>query len=180
MNISPGIADFLAISMLGVVVYSVGRLIAGSIWHRRVERDTELAHVAMGLSMAAMFEPRLEVLPHLAWVGVFVGSTLWFVGRAFLTRYGVIGASSIRHSLSLVVESAAMIYMLVAVPSWLGMDDLVCGARMVGMMGRQSSPTKLPILGLALAILLVAQAGVVVDRQFCPQGTMECSSHSVE
>jgi Domain of unknown function (DUF5134) len=165
MSIPSWFADVFAIVMMVLVAYSAARLILAHVWARRIERDTELAHVAMGLSMAGMLDSNLDIVPNAVWVVIFTGAALWFAGRTTLHRLGGVAAGSANHSLSLVVGSGAMLYMFLAMPSWSGMSDLICGARMIGMTGAGMSPTKLPFLGLALALLLVGQAGVIADRQ---------------
>ena len=130
------LAGTLAVAMLAVVAYSVGRLAARYAWHLRIERDVEIAHGAMGLSMAGMLERNLTLIPGSAWVAIFVASALWFAARSvgFRAPFGAAGGPG--HDVPLVVASGAMVYMIWAMPTWSGMAALICGARMVGMTER--------------------------------------------
>ena len=160
------LAGTLAVAMLAVVAYSVGRLAARYAWHLRIERDVEIAHGAMGLSMAGMLERNLTLIPGSAWVAIFVASALWFAARSvgFRAPFGAAGGPG--HDVPLVVASGAMVYMIWAMPTWSGMAALICGARMVGMTSAGLSAVKLPGLGLGLAVFLFGNAAVLALRRY--------------
>ncbi len=160
------LAGIFAVAMVAVVVYSAARLVAGYAWHLRIERDVEIAHGAMGLSMAGMLERNLTLIPGSAWVAIFTASVIWFAARSVRVRAHVGAAGGRAHCVPLVVASSAMVYMLWAMPTWSGMATLICGARMVGMASSGFSPVKLPALGLGLAIFLFGNAVALADRRY--------------
>lgn len=160
------LAGTLAVVMVVVVVYSAARLVAGYAWRLRIERDVEIAHGAMGLSMAGMLERNLTLIPDSAWVAIFTASAIWFAARSVGIRapLGAVGGPG--HCVSLVVASGAMVYMLWAMPTWSGMATLICGPPMVGMTSSGFSSVKLPALGLGLAIFLFGNAAILALRRY--------------
>ena len=123
---------------LSVVVLSLGRLAGGLRWRRHVVWDSELLHLAMGVSMAGMLAPGLAVVPSVVWLGVFAVGGCWFAGRASLTARRGITRQFVGTGLVHVGGCAAMVYMFLDVPpggSMPAMADLICGARMLGMSG---------------------------------------------
>lgn len=86
--------------------------------------DVNVSHVAMGLGMAGMLVPRLNLLPDGVWDVVFVAIALWFSwqGVRFATgRVGDgagLGSHGVSHYLIHLVMALAMLYMyLAAVPA---------------------------------------------------------------
>lgn len=157
------LADVLAVLMLAVALFSAGRLVSGITGHRSGGRDAEIAHMAMGLAMAGMLAGSFAALPDRVWVPVFAGATLWFGGRLAI---GMARAAVDGHHLADMLASGSMLYMLLAQPTWMGMMDQLCGARMVGMTMSGMSQTKLPLLGVALAAALVVQALALAHRSW--------------
>ena len=160
------LAGTLAVVMVAVVVYSAARLVAGYAWHLRIERDVEIAHGAMGLSMAGMLERNLTLIPGSAWVAIFTASAIWFAARSVGVRARLGAAGVVGHGVPLVVASGAMVYMFWAMPTWSGMATLICGAHMVGMSSSGFSSVKLPALGLGLAIFLFGNAAILALRRY--------------
>ncbi len=68
----PGWLDgiFAALMML-IALCCAGRLAIGRLRGRATELDADGLHVVMGVAMAGMFEPRLNLLPASAWGAVF-------------------------------------------------------------------------------------------------------------
>ena len=160
------LAGTLAVTMMAVVAYSAARLVAGYAWHLRIERDVEIAHGAMGLSMAGMLERNLTLIPSSAWVAIFTASAIWFAARSVGVRAHVGASGGPGHTVPLVVASGAMVYMIWAMPTWSGMATLICGARMVGMTSAGFSSVKLPALGLGLAMFLFGSASILALRRY--------------
>jgi len=79
------------LAMMVVAAYSVVllRLSIGSA--DRPGRDVDVAHFAMGITMAGMFVPDWAFWPHWFWEVVFLVLTVWFVVRTAqsLLRFGV-------------------------------------------------------------------------------------------
>ena len=160
----PWLSDALVAMVLAVAVSSGGRLLAAAAWHRPVQPDVEVLHIAMGLSMAGMLKANFAVFTPSAWVAVFVGAALWF-GRRPLRGLAAPGATrAVAHAARHVVGSGAMVYMLWAMPRWTGTAEMMCGSRLLGMASSGMSPTKLPYLALVLGIFLLGQSVMLVDR----------------
>ena len=108
--LSPG----LAVLMLLIAAASAARLLVSRLRGRRTERDTDALHVIMGLAMASMLEPRLSLVPEVAWSAVFAVAAAWFTWQAVRVRVrGRALCWSCARPAPHIVECAAMIYMLV-------------------------------------------------------------------
>jgi hypothetical protein len=71
-----GLSDLLAALMLVVAVYCIGRLVLSFGSRRSTERESDVIHAVMGVSMAGMLTPSLAAVPSGLWVLVFSASTL--------------------------------------------------------------------------------------------------------
>jgi hypothetical protein len=145
--------DLLAVPMVAIAVYEVGRLSMSTASGRRSERDVDAFHLAMGVSMAGMLTNHLSPFAADAWAVVFAGLAVWFACRVpWAVAVHTNAPPSLGHRLSHVVSSLAMVYMLVAVPS---------GYYATGAMRAMSAGgDRLPALSLLLAAALLA--GIVV------------------
>jgi hypothetical protein len=113
----------LAAVMIAIAIYCAGRLAAARLWRRSTEVDADAVHAAMGVAMAGVLLPGLSPLPGMVWEAVFGAAAAWFAYRVVRgPRRG--GASSrwrTSHPVPHLVESAAMVFMLAALPgSWPG------------------------------------------------------------
>lgn len=157
------LTDSVAAIMLVTAVYCAGRLVVARLRSSRVEHDSDVAHLLMGVAMAGMLLPHLDPLGDTVWEAVFAAAALWFAARLFLgwrasdTARRVAG----HHVLHLVL-SVAMLYMYLAQPS--GKGDSTAGSGMAGMSGMTDSGVRYPTAALGLALLLCAFAVVVIDR----------------
>jgi hypothetical protein len=110
------LAAAFAAAMIVTAIYCAGRLAASRLWRRATEVDADAVHIVMGTAMAGMLLPRLSPLPGGAWEAVFGIAAAWFTIQAIRSlRRSTTGrwcAQPVPH----LVESAAMIYMFVAVP----------------------------------------------------------------
>jgi Domain of unknown function (DUF5134) len=143
------LSDLLAVAMLGVSVFCAGRLVLGAARRRSSDRDVDVVHLVMGISMAGMLTGWLTGAWNDLWLVAFSASTAWFGWGA--VRAVQVSAPSGRsggsHG-SHLVGSATMLYMLVAM-RWMPMG----GPHMHGMAVTPS--------GVALPAVL---AGVVVTN----------------
>ena len=80
-----------ALAMLAVAAYSVGLLALSLQSDDPAGRDVDIAHLAMGVTMAGMFVPHWAFWPSWLWEAVFFVLGVWFVVRAArsLSRFGV-------------------------------------------------------------------------------------------
>jgi hypothetical protein len=156
----------LAAVMIATALYCAGRLAASGLWRRATEVDADAVHVAMGVSMAGMLLPRLSLLPAGAWEATFGVAAAWFGAQAIR---GLRGRASISrwwcsHPVPHVVESAAMIYMLAALPgSWPGRPAQ--GMPMPGMGGGHSGADgDLVALAVVLALFMIGYVLWTADQ----------------
>ena len=147
------LAAALAAVMIAIAIYCTGRLAAARLWRRFTEVDADSLHVIMGVAMADMLLPRLSLLPVTAWQAVFGASAAWFAYRAIRSRLGRNAAGSrwrCSHPVAHLVESAAMVYMLVVLPgSWPGW-----AGRAMAMPGMGGGPAAAGGSFSALAVIL--------------------------
>jgi Domain of unknown function (DUF5134) len=68
--------------MIVTAVYCATRLAAAWRWRRPTEYDADGAHVFMGVAMAGMLVPRLDLFPHGGWEVIFGAAAAWFGWRA--------------------------------------------------------------------------------------------------
>ena len=106
------LAGAFAVSMLLVALAAASRLVA--VGGRRARADVDVAEVVMGVAMAGMFLPALEVVPRGAAQPIFAGATVWFAGRFLLACLGRgqrgpdTGVSAAGHDATHAVMFAAM------------------------------------------------------------------------
>jgi hypothetical protein len=152
--------------MLITALYCAGRLGAACVWRRPTEVDADALHVLMGVAMAGMLLPRLSPLPNLAWQAMFAAAAAWFAARAALPLRGSTPASRWRsvHPVPHLVESAAMGYMLTALPgSWPGWPAR--GMAMPGPAGGHVAPGgSLLALAVVLALFMVGYVLWTADQ----------------
>jgi hypothetical protein len=140
----------LAGLMLLIAAASASRLAIGRIRKRATETGADALHILMGLAMAGMFEPRLGPVPDAVWGAVFAAAAAWFGWQAIRAR----GHRSLARPRCAspgphIAESAAMLYMLVAVRPEGG------GAAMAMPGMSSSASTGNPALPLVLAMLML-------------------------
>jgi hypothetical protein len=81
-------AGLLAAVMIVTAVYCATRLAAAWRWRRPTEYDADGAHVFMGVAMAGMLVPRLDLFPHGGWEVIFGAAAAWFGWRAARAHAG--------------------------------------------------------------------------------------------
>jgi hypothetical protein len=156
------LAGALAAVMVVIAVYCAGRLVASRWWRRTTEVDADGIHVVMGVAMAGMLVPGLSSLPGRVWEVVFGAGGAWFAWEAAQARRNI-PASTMRcaHPVPHLVECAAMLYMLMAVPS---LRASAPEKLMPGMSGPASANGFLPALAIILALYMAGYVLWTSDR----------------
>ena len=154
--VAPGwLAQALACVMVGTAAYCLGRLIYASAFGRRSQRGVDATHAVMGMAMAGMLVPSLRTLSTVGWTVVFATTTTWFTWTTIRPNRA---ADSTHQSnrLGHVVASAAMVYMVLAMPAGPSSHDVA------GSMGAMASPAtgsaQVPALGVILGLCLLGCA----------------------
>ena len=132
------LAGVLAAVMIATAVYCMSRLVAPAARRLAAERDADLVHAVMGVSMGGMLVTRLNPLPNAVWAVLFGLATVWFGGQIW-RRAGV-------HHVPHLVMSGAMVYMLLA----------ATGLTKHGTMGMGGA--RFPLVALVLAETSLDQA----------------------
>ena len=150
-------ATFAAV-MLVVAGYCASRLVVSQLWRRQTELDGDAIHVVMGVAMAGMLVAQLNPLPSQVWVAGFALTAVWFGSQAIRAFRGrSIGAQWCPHPVPHLVESGAMLYMLLAVSAG--------GAGGPGGgMATSAAAARFPALGLALALFMIGYVVWTADR----------------
>jgi hypothetical protein len=99
-----------AIAFALVALLFASRLITSRQDGDRAEPAADTAHLLMGIGMVVMFVPPADPLPGIAWILIFVVSSVWVV-TTLLTRQEGSGAGHLRHVL---ISNVGMIYMFSA------------------------------------------------------------------
>jgi hypothetical protein len=112
----------VAAAMIVVSLYCVGRLVAAHRWDRQAAYDVNVSHVLMGVAMAGMFVPSLDVFPRPAWIGIFTAMTLWFFVQSATSgirwRVDATAGRSFSHQVFHLVMASSMLYMYDPISSW--------------------------------------------------------------
>jgi hypothetical protein len=162
MAVPSWLADTFAAMMLVVAGYCASRLVISRRWRRRAELDGDGVHVVMGVAMAGMLQPRLSPLPVPVWVAVFGVTTAWFGCQALRAYRGrAIGAWRCPHPVPHLVESGAMLYMLLAGPTAISASH---AGGMDGIGVSSASAARFPALALALALFMIGYVVWTADR----------------
>ncbi len=72
------LAGTFAAIMILTAGYCASRLMAARQWRRPTEFDVDVMHTVMGVAMAGMLVPRLNLLRYGSWEVVFAAATGWF------------------------------------------------------------------------------------------------------
>jgi Domain of unknown function (DUF5134) len=158
------LAAALAVVMLATAVYCTGRLAVSRRWRRSTELDADSVHAVMGVAMAGMLVPRLSPLPATVWQAVFAIAAAWFAYQAVQSwRRNTASRWQSPHPVPHLVESAAMIYMLAALPgSWPGRPGEAMA--MPGMGGGRPAGGRLLALAVVLALFMIGYVLWTADQ----------------
>ena len=160
------LAGILAVIMIATAAYCASRLLIARAHRRKDERDVDLVHTVMGVTMAGMLVSWLNPLPDGVWAVMFGAGTGWFGWRAWRTRRGRQGRTGVgdtdqsphRHHVPHLVMCGAMVYMLLAAGA-------VASATHPGMaMGGAPAAGRFPLLALVLAVFMVGYVMWQADR----------------
>jgi hypothetical protein len=159
------VAAALAAVMISTAIYCAGRLAAARLWQRSTEVDADAVHVAMGVAMAGMLLPGLSPLPGTVWEAVFGAAAAWFAYQAVqdLRRNGTASGWRCPHPVPHLVETAAMVFMLAALPgSWPGSPGQAMP--MSGMGGGRMAGGSLWALAVILALFMIGYVLWTADQ----------------
>jgi hypothetical protein len=106
------LAGTLAVLVLVIAGYCLGRLVVWRTQGRPTDVDVDVVHGAMGVGMAAMLVPRLSPVPDVTWAWVFAVAAAWLTWR-IVSVYRQAGHARIAqaHYAPHLVMAVAMIYM---------------------------------------------------------------------
>jgi hypothetical protein len=149
------LAYSFGVVMVAVSLYCVAWLVVARRRNHQKHVDVNVAHVAMGLAMAGMLVPRLNVVPDGLWEVVFVAMAVWFGWHAARVVAHHIGAHldvsrrhSLSHNLIHLAMGLAMVYMyLGAVPASAATGSAMS---MTGPTGAAANFVGLPLLFVAI------------------------------
>jgi hypothetical protein len=141
------LAGVLAAVMIATAVYCASRLASSRARRCGTERDADLVHAVMGVSMGGMLVTRLNPLPNMVWAVLFGMAAVWFGGQIW-RRAGV-------HHVPHLVMCGAMVYMLLAASA---------APKAMGSMGGARFPLIALVLALAMIGCVVWQAERLSSR----------------
>ena len=170
MTPPPWVAGALAAVLLAIAGYCATRLVAARWWQRSTDHAVDVMHTVMGVAMAGILVPRLNLVQARAWAALFAAGAVWFGRQARRDRRRhhagnpalrggrvlpggraqtggpALGGHHGAHSLS----CAAMVCMLLAAPH--------LGAPIAAGSGA------VPVVALVLAVAVAISVVVSTDR----------------
>jgi hypothetical protein len=158
------LAGMFAAVMIAVAAYSVSRLGASRLRGRPTELDADGLHAVMGVAMAGMLVPRLDVLPSSVWAAMFGIGAVWFGWHAILPP-GLRAAdgSRCRFPVPHLIECAAMLYMLLPVGGGRA-GGTAAGTAMPGMAAPAGLAGSFPAVPVVLALFMIGYIVWTTDR----------------
>jgi hypothetical protein len=158
------LAGALACIMIATSIYCLNRLLISWRRHQPTERDVDAVHVLMGVAMAGMLVPRLQVFWAGGWEVVFGTATAWFAWRAIRGLSRRPDSRQHAHHLQHLIACLAMLYMLLTLTSAgaAATQGVSAAGAMPGGPGRQ------PTLALAFAVALLGYVIWTADRLTSP------------
>jgi Domain of unknown function (DUF5134) len=155
----PGV--FAAV-MITVAAYSAGRLAASRRRGQVTESDADGLHVVMGVAMAGMLVPRLNMLPAGVWAAVFAAAAAWFGWRALIPpRLRATSGSCCRFPVPHLIECVAMLVMLLPLRATRTGGT---GMAMPGMAAPAGLAGRLPAVAVVLALFMIGYIIWTTDR----------------
>jgi Domain of unknown function (DUF5134) len=155
------LADLLAVIMLVISGYCLGRLVVSRTQRRPTDVDVDVVHGVMGVGMAAMLVPSLSPVPGLTWAWAFAVAAAWLAWR-IVSVYRQAGSAPIAqaHYVPHLIMAVAMIYMSVA-----SSGPAHRGAAGGGMaMGGPGAGAHFPFGALVLALFMFGYAVWLLDQ----------------
>lgn len=163
----------LAVLMVAVSAYCIGRLAVAKRWGRRNHVAVNISHILMGVAMVGQLVPRWKVLPSGLWEVIFGVFAVYFLalGVRFVRQHGLTGTDTdhlhhLSHYLIHMVMSCAMLYMY-----WLGMPIMVASEMSTSMMSGPPAGLGDPGLTFFIIVILFASAIWQLDAitEFSPR-----------
>jgi hypothetical protein len=147
--------------MILTSVYCVARLAVAWRQRRPTDHDVDSMHIVMGVVMAGMLVPRLQLLWPGGWAPLFGGAAAWFGWHAVrgLRSQDAARRAHAHHHVQHLLACVAMLYML-AVKSAPG----TAGRTVAAAGGMSGSAARFPTLALVLAVALLGYAVWATDR----------------
>ncbi len=155
------LSDTLAVLMLVISGYCLGRLVVWRSQGRPTDVDVDTVHGVMGVGMAAMLVPSLSPVPNVTWAWVFAVAAAWLAWR-IVTVYRQAGSARIAqaHYVPHLVMAVAMIYMGVAASG-----PAQSGSAGGGMaMSVSGAGAHFPLGALVLAVFMFGYAVWLTDQ----------------
>ena len=147
--------------MLVTAAYCLARLVISWRQHRGTDQQVDGVHVLMGVAMAGMLIPALQVLRAGGWEVIFGAAALWFGWLTAREYRGWHPGGGFRpHHVPHVVACAAMVYMFAAVTT---VAKDASGSGTSGM-GGMSGAARWPALALIFALALLGHAAWTAVR----------------
>jgi Domain of unknown function (DUF5134) len=139
-----------ALLMLAVAGYGLVLLYYSVLGRHHSCRDVDIAHIAMGVSMAGMFVPRWAFGPSVAWELIFAALLVWFIVRSLqsIQHFGLHKPHEVIHA----TMSFAMLLMY-----WYPVGS-TSGASGMAMSAAPGAARLDPGLGFALAFSFLASS----------------------
>jgi hypothetical protein len=154
----------LAAVMIVTAGYCVTRLLAARLRGRPTAPAADTVHVVMGVAMAGMLVPRLNLLPAGAWEAVFGAAAGWFGWQVIRACLGNGGRALAVHQAPHLLASGAMLYMFLAVsPVPAGLPGPATAAS-AAMGGHSAGTIRFPFLAFVFALALLGYVVWVTDR----------------
>lgn len=162
------LAAIFGVVMLAAAVFAAGRILVAWRTGRGTDYEVDAHHVLMGVSMAGMLIPGLQIVTAgrsiTVWTITWVLVTIWFAASVIRgVRRGGPGARFTGHHLPHLVMSGAMVYMLGVSMSPMDMTGASMPHTSMGSMG-SGGLVPWPTLDALFLVFMVGYAVLVVDR----------------
>jgi hypothetical protein len=157
------LAGVFAALMIMVAAYSAGRLAVSRLRGRVTESDADGLHAVMGVAMAGMLVPQLNVLPADVWAVAFAAAAAWFGLRSIIPpRLRAADVSRCRFPVPHLIECVAMLVMLLPVTA--PRPGAMRGMAMPGMAAAGGLGGRLPAIAVVLALFMIGYMIWTTDR----------------
>jgi hypothetical protein len=154
------LADLLAVIMLVISAYCLGRLVVWRTQRRPTDVDVDVVHGAMGVGMAAMLVPSVSPVPNVTWAWAFGVAAAWLAWRIVsVYRQAENARIAQAHYVPHLVMAVGMIYMGVSTS---GAARGTAGGGMA--MGGPGAGGHFPVGALVLALFMFGYAVWLLDQ----------------
>ena len=159
------LTHILAALMLVVAAYCAGRIAFARLRQRPTEYDIDVVHLVMGVAMAGMLVPSLNIFSsNRVWEVFFAFAAAWFAVRIVLVLRGRHASrTAIDHCGPHLIAALAMLYMYFA-PAVAASGTSGGMAGMAGVPAGVVETVRYPSVGLLLAAFMIGYSVLVADR----------------